>query len=504
MINDPLAGSIDNVSQVIQRNAFGRINYAPSSTLSAFVGGHLFGDSRNTGTPLSFANRDQRDVSGGLDWGQASTGLLGIRAWDGRQVETQRSTAFRSPATRSAEDSSLHAAIPSHDWGGSASWSKSMSGVLQSFSFGGDFRHYQGDYNEIDYSTTGCATAAVTCGTIARTVSSGGSQNLSGVFAQAILAPFTPLTVELSARGDRWDNNNGHAVDNTPPSTTFNSTTYGDSSKNAFSPRVGVRYQIHPSFALRAAYYRAFRAPNLAELYRKQVSSTSITVPNPYLSAENAEGREAGFDWQPLDWVQMKGTWYVADYNNFNSPQTYAATGPKPAECPATGTCRQRLNVGKARSEGGEAYIAIRPITQLFLSGGVNYDDDRVQSALPAGTTNDTKPHFNRVPSPKQTIRATYSSAQLGDWTAMWRHEGTTTTLGAVPLAPYSVVDVNVQRELVPNLRGFVSVENLMDANYQVNIALATATSPLIVSRGLPRTVRVGVEAISDSRRWGM
>ena len=120
MINDPLAGSIDNVSQVIQRNAFGRINYAPSSTLSAFVGGHLFGDSRNTGTPLSFANRDQRDVSGGLDWGQASTGLLGIRAWDGRQVETQRSTAFRSPATRSAEDSSLHAAIPSHDWGGSA------------------------------------------------------------------------------------------------------------------------------------------------------------------------------------------------------------------------------------------------------------------------------------------------------------------------------------------------------------------------------------------------
>ena len=137
----------------------------------------------------------------------------------------------------------------------------------------------------------------------------------------------------------------------------------------------------------------------------------------------------------------------------------------------------------------------IRPITQLFLSGGVNYDDDRVQSALPAGTTNDTKPHFNRVPSPKQTIRATYSSAQLGDWTAMWRHEGTTTTLGAVPLAPYSVVDVNVQRELVPNLRGFVSVENLMDANYQVNIALATATSPLIVSRGLPRTVRVGVEA---------
>src|SRR6201999_4499192 len=109
---------------------------------------------------------------------------------------------------------------------------------------------------------------------------------LSGVFAQAILVPWTPLTVELSARGDRWDNKDGHSVDNTPPSTTFNSTTYGDSSKTAFSPHAGIRYQVVSSFALHAAYYRAFRAPNLAELYRKQVTSTTVTVPNPYLSSE--------------------------------------------------------------------------------------------------------------------------------------------------------------------------------------------------------------------------
>jgi iron complex outermembrane receptor protein len=496
LIDNPIAGSIDNVSRVIQRNAFGRLNYAPSSRLSAFVGGHLFGDSRNLGTPLSFTTRDQRDLSAGLDYGQSATGMLGIRAWDGRQIETQRGAAFRSAATRAAEDSSLHAVIPSHDWGASAIWSRMNLGLLESFSVGGDFRHYQGDFNETDFNTSGCAAGAASCGTVARTVSSGGSQNLSGVFAQAILAPWTPLRIELSARGDRWDNNDGHAVDNTPPSTTYNSTTYGDSSKTAFSPRAGVRYQLFSNFALHAAYYRAFRAPNLAELYRKQVSPTQVTIPNPYLSAENAEGREVGFDWQPLDWVQMKGTWYVADYNNFNSPQAFPAGDPKPAECPATGTCRQRKNVGKARSEGGEAYIAIRPITQLFVSAGVNYDDDRVQSGVPAGTSNADKPHFNRVPSPKQTIRATYSSAKVGDWTAIWRHEGTTTTLFGAPLAPYTVVDANVQRELVPGLRGFVSIENLFDANYQVNISGGgTAANPTIVSRGLPRTIRAGVEA---------
>jgi outer membrane receptor protein involved in Fe transport len=159
-------------------------------------------------------------------------------------------------------------------------------------------------------------------------------------------------------------------------------------------------------------------------------------------------------------------------------------------------TCRTRLNVNKSRSEGGEAYIALRPIRQLFLSGGVNYDDDRQQSGLPATATDNTKPHINRVPSPKQTIRATYSSPMLGDWTAIWRHEGHTTTLQGVWLDPYTVVDANVQRELVPGLRGFVSVENITDKKYQINIAGAgTTANPIIVSQGLPRTVRVGVEA---------
>jgi len=76
------------------------------------------------------------------------------------------------------------------------------------------------------------------------------------------------------------------------------------------------------------------------------------------------------------------------------------------------------LNVNKSRSEGGEAYLALRPIQQLFLSAAVNYDDARQQSGLAATVTDSTKPHINRVPSPKQTVRATYSSANYGDWTA--------------------------------------------------------------------------------------
>jgi iron complex outermembrane receptor protein len=487
------AGPADIVSNVIQRNAFARVAYEPSADWSAFATGHLFGDSRALGTALTFANRDFRSVDFGFAHRSLMNGSLEIRAFDGRQIENQRSSAFRSGTgivARSIEDSSLTAEIPSHEWGGSAMWTRNGAWRLESFSVGADFRHYQGDFNEIDFVTAGCPTSA-NCHRISQTVSSGGAQSLSGAFVQAIAAPLSKLRVELSARVDQWNNGNAGAV--TTPYTngtagTATRTTYADKSAGAFTPRVGARYQLHSTFSVHSAVYKAFRAPNLAELYRKQVSSTQITVPNPSLSAETALGREAGFDWQPVDWFQTKGTWYVAEYNNFNVPTTLTGTA-RPAECGTVTTCRTRLNVNKSRSQGGEAYIAVRPVQALYLSAGVNYDDARQQSGLPATATDKTKPHINRVPSPKQTIRASYSTPQLGDYTVIWRHEGKTTTLQGLSLEPFTVVDANIQRQVVPGLRGFLSVENIGDKKYPVNI------SGTVVTNGLPRTVRVGVEA---------
>lgn len=481
MLDPAKRGAVDVASEIIQRNGYLRLNYAPSPTLSVFATGHLFGDSRATGTPLGRQTRDQKSVDLGLDYGAAATGLLSLRAWDGRQDEWQRSTAVRSNAltcgvspaspTRACEDSSAVASIPSHDWGASLLWTRSGLLGLESFSVGADYRHLNGAYDETSFDTH---CPGVNCGKVLRTVWSGGDQALSGAFVQAIAAPVAPLRIELSARFDHWDNVNGKSID--PDAGTVR---YDDRSKSAFSPRLGARYQFAPSFSVHGAVYRAFRAPNLAELYRKQINANAsqITLPNPDLKPEFATGREIGFDWQPAAWVQLKGTYYVADYRDFNVPTTISQGPP---------VIRQRLNVNRSRSKGGEAYLALRPIEQLFLSGSVNYDDARVVS-----DDEDNGRHINRVPSPKQTIRATYTSRLLGSWTAIWRHEGNTTTLRGAPLAPFTVVDANAEREIVPGILGFVSVENIGDTRYEVNIAGSGADE--LVSYGLPRTIRVGL-----------
>jgi outer membrane receptor protein involved in Fe transport len=486
-LTDPLRrGNVDVPSGAIARNGYLRLNFDPSPDLSVYVTGHAFGDSRDLGTPLTYANRDQRNLDFGFDKSSFAGGSLGIRAWDGRQIERQRASNIRSATLRNFEDSSLTAAIPSHDWGSSAQWTRTGLRAFESFSVGGDYRHYQGDFNEVDYNTS-CPGAS--CGAVTRRVSSGGDQSLGGVFAQIIAAPLAPLRVELSARVDHWSNDDGHSAD-----AAAGTVSYADRTRNAFSPRLGMRFEVTPAFSVHAAAYKAFRAPNLAELYRKQISATQITVPNPGLSAETALGREAGLDWQPSHWLQLKGTWYVADYRDFNVPVTL--TTNKPAACGTIATCRQRLNINRSRSRGGEAYLAARLAPDFLATIGVSYDDARQQSGLPAGTTDAHKPHINRVPSPKQVLRVTYSPARLGEWTVIARHEGRTTTLGGIGLHPYTVVDASAEKEIAHGLRGFLSVENIENVRYEINVAGAgTSSNPFVISNGMPRTVRAGLEA---------
>ena len=452
------AGPVDQPSQSIRRNALARLEYAPSSQLSAYLTGHLFGDSRDLGTALSQTNRRSSSIDAGLDYGVLERGQLSLRAWDSEQRENQYVSSVA--ADRASERRTALLQIPSHDWGAGAQWTRTHLFGLQSFALGADVRHLNGFTGETDFAANGGTSQLL----------SGGDQLLGGVFAQGVLAPIEPLRVELGARVDHWTNANGVAID------ANGATSYPDQSRDAFSPRVGIRYQVARPFSVHAAVYQAFRAPNLAELYRKFTSGANTNLPNPALRPEYARGYEAGLDWQPAQWVQVKGTAYNADMRDLN---TFVVIAPN---------TRQRQNVQKTRSRGGEAYLAVHPIQPLMLSASVNYDDVKIVAG-PPGTKIGQR--VGRVPVQKQVLRVSYTSPALGSWTVIGRHEGVTTTLQGVPLAPYTVVDASVRREIVPGFTGFVTLENVGNASYQIALTAQNG----IASLGLPRTLRVGVEA---------
>jgi iron complex outermembrane receptor protein len=474
-IDPAKAGPVDGVSGIVQQSLTLRLNWNPAGAWSGFLAGHMFGDSRNTGTALGFAGRDQRQVDVGLNHADVGGGQLAVRGWYGRQYENQRSSAIRSAANcatvaRACEDSSIRASIPSRDYGASVQWTRGGLWGLESFSAGADYRHMNGTFYETDFNTS-CPGA--NCGRVTQNIQSGGNQDLLGAFVQGILAPATDWRIELGLRYDAWSNVDGLSQD-----AAAGVVRYADRSSSAVSPRAGVRWQATETFVLRAAWYNAFRAPNLAELYRKQIASNgTLTLPNPALKPEFGSGYEMGFDWQPATWAQLRGTAYVADYSDFNVP-TQLSAGPP--------VVRQRLNVNKSRSKGLQGVLALQPLDGLSLTAGANYDDARVVSS---DSTNNAA--INRVPSPRWTLKASYASADWGMPTVLWRHEGQTTTLQGLPLKPFSVLDLSYQRQVMAGVTAFAALENVTDETYQVNVAGTGASA--IYSFGLPRTFRLGL-----------
>ena len=185
--------------------------------------------------------------SSGLNYGEAIHGRSRVRGWDGRQIEAQRSDSV--PARRRRARWKTRASprrFPATIGAPRRCGRKNNIGMLESFSVGGDFRHYQGDFNEVDFNTAGCATnVTATCHTQARTVSSGGSQSLSGVFVQAILAPVdaAPHRAERARRSlgqQRRALDRQHAA--VDDRTTRRATA--TAARTAFSPRAGIRYQV--------------------------------------------------------------------------------------------------------------------------------------------------------------------------------------------------------------------------------------------------------------------
>jgi outer membrane receptor protein involved in Fe transport len=471
------AGPVDTVSSSIRRSANARLDFAPSALVTGWVSTSLFNDDRKLGTPLSRARRTNGSADAGVDIQLENAGAVSARAWDSEMREDQWATTLStvSGVARALERTTGWAHIPSYDRGLSVGWRKGKTFGFQSVSAGADYRYYGGFYDEQLYANT-AANGPTTHTT------SGGNQTLSGLYVSGTLTPAAALQVELSARVDQWNNNDGVYTD------AAGTTHYQNASRNAFSPRIGAKYRFTDALAAHVAAYQAFRAPNLAELYRKSQSSTAISLPNPELKPEFATGTELGLDWQPTHWAQVKGTIYAVDYRDFNTQVTISAAGVTPST-------RKRLNVQKAHGLGGELYVALRPRDALTLSASGNYIDNRITDM---GAATPTATLFKgarvaRVPFSRATVRAAYDSKAIGLLSLVGRYEGTNTTFGnSFTLPDFGVLDASLSRGIIAGLDGFVSVENVFDRAYTVSLA-GTATAP-IITVGLPRTLRIGLE----------
>jgi outer membrane receptor protein involved in Fe transport len=440
-------GPIDTKAGSNHRSALASVGYQTAKGWRFDGRGSVFWEDRLNGTPAVVNDTDARQ-----GWGEASGGagggLLSLRVYGGTQGYDQTFASVN--ATRTAETLIRAQRVPTRLVGFSGQWVRPMG--RHSLLVGAEERLIKGSTIETPYTALGVALP---------TTDAGGTQRVGSAFVQATLAAGDRLTIVAGAHGDGW---------HTESEGTAYSKTLG-----SFNPRASFAYRIGDSgVSVRGSVYKGYRAPTLNELYRGFRAGNTVTLPNEALAPERLTGADGGvLVSRGRVSARVTGFWNVLDD---------AITNITLSTTPALIT-KQRANADKVRATGVEFESDLRLPRSFSLSFASAIVNSRFKG--------ETSLRDNRVPqvarynvglTARYDDRAWAASAQLRVTGPQFEDDQNAFTLRRA-----TVVDLYGGRTVGQNIRPFVAIENVFDAEYDVG------RTPFLTI-GLPRTVRAGVQ----------
>jgi len=449
-------GTVD--TRVASRHAAGLLRFDLPQGFTLTFDGLL--EERDNGTPEQ-TNRT-RSYGLAVRW---SDSLMAQRGWSASLFA--RSQVFESrfssvAADRDSELAVLQQRVPSDDLGASAQhWRALGSGGL---SLGADWRRVSGVSEE-------------TVLTIDLQRQAGGTQNIGGIFAAAQLRPADSWLLDLSLRGDGWHN-------------APRDEAVADKSLLTGSPRIGVLWNVAPTWSLRASGYGSFRAPTLNELYRQFRVGNIITRANSELGRERLLGVEGG---AAVD----RGALRVALTGYHNRLDDAVVNAPV-AETPSL-VFRQRRNLGAADVSGIELDARHRAgrwdagLAAAWMRSRIR--EDPVEPGEPAPPESVVGNRLPQVPGYRLRASLMYRATS---WHAMAALLATGLQYEDIanrqPLAAGVTADVAVQLRLSAVASLSINAQNLFDQRLEV------ARTPAL-RLGPPRNVSLNATlSISDGR----
>ncbi len=267
-------------------------------------------------------------------------------------------------------------------------------------------------------------------------------------------------TFYAGARVDHWETR-GRFFQNTSPSVE---TLYPERSDTAINPKLSAVFKPVSSVTLRASWGKAFRAPSNLDLYSTTVQSSAISPTgrltlqsDPELRPEHASGWELGGEWRAAPWLKTGAALYRTRLTDL----IYA----KQVDLSLT----QRINAGKAVSQGVELMLQARPARWLDVNAHASWiDTEMVANEADPGSVG------KRLTQVPQRVSYLGLIATEGAWsgTVEARYTGTTfstaqntDTVRGVPGSSDAVTMVNARLgcRLNEQARIAISVNNLLD-----------------------------------------
>jgi outer membrane cobalamin receptor len=243
-----------------------------------------------------------------------------------------------------------------------------------------------------------------------------------------------------------------------------------------------VRYALSGSIALRGAYYTAFRAPNLDNLYRAFSVPFGIFYANPALVPETLAGGEVGVDVQTQR-LRVQVTAYTNSLDDLITSRNLEFS-----ELPDGFFFGSRnINAGKARSRGAELETDWRIASTLSTQVAYTYADSQItQNQLDPASVGQ---QIAGVPRNRASVSLTYQSP--AGWRIIpqfrWVEQSFADNAHTLPVDAQKVIDLAGSYPIGNATELYVRIENLLDEHY---IADNSGFNPPL--RGTPFSAYVG------------
>jgi iron complex outermembrane recepter protein len=465
LVSEEQRGPVDVNAASKYRTGNWRLSYSPSPSFELFQNGRVFAEDRENGTPLQTNSTRETSLGGGLraTSGDGSLWRAGVY-W---RTDDFESTFSAVSPDRTSESLSLEQQVDYDDLGGNAQWMRSF-GSSHLLSAGGDVRRVQAENAEDVFAG----------GANVRDRLIPGEQLYAGAYLQDVITAGAKLVLVLGLRADHWQNQDASRTEvvNSTGATTV--VQYDDVSETTLTPRAGVVLRVSDSVSLRGTVYRGFRAPSLNELYRPFRVGNVVTEGNAALGPERLLGGELGLNHEVGPSLFWRAT---AFWDSLEEPIANVTISQTPALI-----TRQRQNLGQARIRGVGLEADYRPVPPLRIQASYLLSDARVEE-FPADPTIEDN-WLPQVPRHRVSLRLDYLNPRLLNVSLQGRYEGSRfdDDRNQLPLDSLFVVDLSLDRPLGDTFGAFLSVQNLFDYRYAVQV------TPVELL-GLPITVTAGL-----------
>lgn len=467
IVRPTVAGPVDEPANSRHRLVQMRLGYGWGAQ-SFFVRGSLFDEDRDNGTRLQRNDTETQSLATGFRFATPDGSMWQGAAYGNKQHF--RSTFTSISANRATETLTRDQTVPAKDAGAYFNWSRS-SWNKHLLLAGADVRGVRGSSDEIIF-TTGRPTGIV---------SAGGRQLRSGFYLQDLISLTSRLQLTLVARYDRWTDSSSYSIERTFATGVVRPTFFPERNADAVSPRVALLYQAGESVRIRAAFYQAFRAPTLNELYRAFRAGDTLTLANEKLEAERLTGGEAGVSWNFNQRLTTRVTGY---WTRTKDPITNFTVSVLPGLI-----TRQRRNLGANRSAGVEAEMNMMLNESWQITGGYIYSNAIVQEAPQDATLAGL--WIPQIPRHQFTLQATYMNPRYVNVSMQFRASGKQfdDDQNRLPLPSFGLVDFYVSRKIAGPVEVFAAVQNVLDEIYVVGrTPTETIGSPRLYRGGLRLT----------------